>query len=334
MTDNSLGPESVENIFCTTGKGGGIDPSCGSGGKRGGGGTPAEVVGGRSVRDAAEDFFGSADKQHWATAVGAPPGATVTVFARASTVEVRVDHPSYKAEYRFNTDAEGGGKRVKINAFYVNDGAKGQGLGTQVIHDQAQFLAQHGFKLMRLDAARSNSENENGYYSWPRLGFDKTLTPTEKMDLPAAHQGVSRVSDLMKTKDGREAWLKHGDTLRDMEFDLAPGSPANQVLAAYVKEREARQSPPQALQPVTNTTGAVAGLWFSDDDDKLLDEIWDRLARADVANAAQPTTDNQERAALIADILAFFLPGDDTGVDELLAMISAKDKILVADMEP
>jgi len=76
----------------------------------------------------------------------------------------------------------------------------------------------------------------NGYYTWARYGFDGKLS--KKMQGTAAQHGfkATRVSDLMKTKEGRDFWRKHGEWM-DMSFNTGKRSNNSKDFEKYLKEQ-------------------------------------------------------------------------------------------------
>jgi len=194
----------------------------------------AEKEGGKQTEKAIS-FTG----KQWNKAIGASDDSEIEVYKKGdNSADVQINHPEYDAQYLFRNDEDGGGKRVKIKSFYVKPEMQGKGVAAKVLLDQAKFLSDNGFKLLRLDAGRSKDDGENGYYSWPRLGFDKKLTASDKMDLPEEFQDVTTLSDLMSTDAGRKAWKEYGSTVKDLEFDLSENSRSMKVLSDYVASRK------------------------------------------------------------------------------------------------
>ena len=95
-----------------------------------------------------------------------------------------------------------------------------------------------GFKKIVCQAERG--ADYNGYYTWPRLGYDARLddAPDLRYPLPKQFRGATHVSDLMKTPAGRNWWKQNGTTVENATFDLAQGSLSRTTLAAYLKEKK------------------------------------------------------------------------------------------------
>ncbi len=87
----------------------------------------------------------------------------------------------------------------------------------------------------------------NGYYTWPRLGYDAPLSdvkvqisPSKWTELQQRFPNAQSILDIMETKDGRDWWKTNGRDLHNAKFDLAEGSRSRRVLEAYLAAREAQ----------------------------------------------------------------------------------------------
>lgn len=128
---------------------------------------------------------------------------------------------------------------IKNEYFIMKDDAKGKGKGTEIFADQVKHAA--AFGADRLETVGGGygknvmpSSKMNGYYTWPRLGYDGLID--EYRTAGPTPGGAKYVSDLMKTKEGRDWWKSNGGEL-DLEFDLKEGSQSRKVLDAYVQEK-------------------------------------------------------------------------------------------------
>jgi len=128
--------------------------------------------------------------------------------------------------------------------------------GTELLANQVRALRALGATKINTHAARYDTDNPNyamnGYYTWPRLGYDAALPrdkynrlpPDLKAQVDANPTGSAKrrsVLGLMTTKAGRDWWKANGDDL-DMEFDLKDGSLSMRTLEAYLAERAARKA--------------------------------------------------------------------------------------------
>lgn len=230
----------VENVFCPTGEGGGVDPSCGGDATEGGGGesrgsdSDAEASAngmGRSgakikVHELAREILAKMnfDTESAAMVAGAMPSSEVRIAGNRRTggVEVVIDNEKYSCA-----------RVLYPNKTIVNRNFRtistGEGLGTKVFSQQVAEAAKAGFTEITTTAARD--EHSNGYYTWARLGYDGDVEGPD---------GPTKVSALMKTKEGRDWWKANGHSF-DAAFDLAEGSQSRRVLDAYVQEKQRKQ---------------------------------------------------------------------------------------------
>jgi len=97
---------------------------------------------------------------------------------------------------------------------------------------QAEIERIYGFRPS--EAYIDESKNPNGYYTWPRLGFDKRLTSQEQAHLSPELAHVTFLSEIMEQPKGRHWWREHGFAL-EVTFDLTPQSRSMQILEAARK---------------------------------------------------------------------------------------------------
>ncbi|MEN6449325.1 MAG: hypothetical protein ABFC96_02445 [Thermoguttaceae bacterium] len=108
------------------------------------------------------------------------------------------------------------------------------GLGLQMFYRQARNAARLG--VTRIEAVAGRRGDENGYYSWPRYGFDAPLPPRFRRSLPDDWQHLRGLLHLMSSERGRQWWRQHGFTL-PVAFDLALGSRSRKTLTCYLRQR-------------------------------------------------------------------------------------------------
>ncbi len=140
-------------------------------------------------------------------------------------------------------------------------GYKGDGLGIMYMHNLIKWAKKMGYEKITCEAAKTWADRAgmqmNGFYTWPRLGFDQSIegllknfddrnkyfhTPENHRLLsdPRNHfgQDVKKVSDIMKTSAGRAWWKRFGCWLVHAEFDLADGSYSMQTFDNYMNYRK------------------------------------------------------------------------------------------------
>lgn len=171
----------------------------------------------------------------YAGLTGAPDDAKVEVGASDGRLYIEMRDPvaatcGYYYLYRAETAV------VLLNdGFCINVQAmRGHGLGLQMLFRQTRNAATLGVDRIETIAGRKN--DENGYYTWPRYGFQGILPASIRHLLPVGLDDSHTILDLMSCEKGRDWWREHGTTI-PVRFDLAPGSRSRRTLAQYVRER-------------------------------------------------------------------------------------------------
>lgn len=123
------------------------------------------------------------------------------------------------------------GPAVVIDAFYVRQTMRRMGLGLTIFTRQLAAAAALG--VARIETTAGRSSDENGYYTWPRFGFDGPLPPEIRQHLPRGLDHARNVLDLMQCEQGRRWWQEHGVSIR-LAFDLSPHSRSRIVLDYYL----------------------------------------------------------------------------------------------------
>ena len=233
---------------CGTGKGGfkkgnACQRSKGSGGGGGGGSVPAtEEPPKKKINyvideedEKAVEKLGMTPKQLIDLA-GAQDGSRVSVtYLGHGMIDVKTTHKDYQSGRTIKGDT------IKNDYLFIEKEAQGKGLGTKILKEQVDAGAKNGFKSIVTDAEGSpHDKSMNGYYTWPRLGYDAELKDVSGGMLTKAAQtvvpGAAKVSDLMKSKEGRDWWKENGVSFR-AKFDLSEGSQSRKVLDEYVKAK-------------------------------------------------------------------------------------------------
>ncbi len=223
---------------------------------------------------------------HFASAPSAP----------APSVEVTVEHPLYTATRKIMVD-ERGRRFVYNEEIRVNPESTGQGVGAAVFSQQVKQAHAAGFAYIKCVAggdgassantwrkakerfpqaksladvanypggqewlANPRNKDMNGYYTWPRLGYDQSIRKPNGQPYYDLQEAVERfpeaksVQDILSTPEGREWWKANGQELTDTRFDLTPGSRSMQILDAYLEEKAAAKkltSAPTTKPPST-----------------------------------------------------------------------------------
>lgn len=189
-----------------------------------------------------------------ASMVGAPDGAKVELTAGFVPEDMRehfgelhgklsvtVKGAGYQALRTIGRDDKGE-LVVKNEFFEVSKDKQGSGLGMEIFGRQVEQASKLGISRIDTQAAGDYSQIDkwNGYYTWPRLGYDGAIPSHVGSKLPTKFKKAKNVSDLMKTKDGRDWWKKNGDEV-ELSFDLSKDSQSQRVLKSYLGAKGIRK---------------------------------------------------------------------------------------------
>lgn len=174
--------------------------------------------------------------------VGGMPGSGVQVTPATSGIGVHLsigNHPDVTHWSRTLDVGEDGSLNLSNNAFFLRPSAQGSGFGTQVFASQIKGCIEAGVSTVRTTAGRGDygGERMNGYYTWPRLGYDAPLSVDQLAKLPPALAGAKTVLDLYETPEGR-AWWKASGTTTQMTFDVSPDSRSMAALNTYLVSKK------------------------------------------------------------------------------------------------
>lgn len=141
-------------------------------------------------------------------------------------------------------------KLIAINqSFSIEEDSPYKGKGVEFFVNQVAALKKVGANKIITHAAGRKGDKFNGYYTWPRMGYDGTILSHQFNKLPQNLQdklGNSRsVLDLFELEGGKEAWKKHGSDIYDAHFDLEDNSRSMKALKAYLEERKNRDNQPK-----------------------------------------------------------------------------------------
>lgn len=225
------------------------------------------------VAKAAKDFFGKeSTPQDFASIVGAPKDAKVTVEVEGREASVAIKHKDYRA-FRIITHDREGNLYVANMSIVVKESMRGQGLGSQIFGKQVANAVRLGAKYIQCTAVRGGGDN--GYYTWPRLGYDFEFDADIIRRLPEQFKGATRISDLMKTPEGREYWRDSGVS-SETRFDLSEDSLSRRILKEYLAEEWGIGT--KAMPAEDEADKADDYERAPEVDDEILNRIWDRIA--------------------------------------------------------
>jgi hypothetical protein len=215
------------------------------------------------AHEAARELMGNkAWGRDLAACAGAPDGARV-IDVHRSEYKGRVEYSvEFSGTQKYKdpdtgkvTDEEYEGYRTLVKhpdgtKTIENGSFSGKGAGLGMLGRQVENASRAGFEKIETFAAgqgggvtgqRNPDSHYNGYYTWPRFGYQGNVEPEHIARMPPAlqadvAQAGGKISGLMATKAGRDWWLGHGDSL-SATFDLRPGSYSQRTLLSNLKER-------------------------------------------------------------------------------------------------
>ena len=172
----------------------------------------------------------------YAGLAGAPDDAQVEIGASWGKLYIEMGDPAdaaYRGYYYV--------RRAMAHLVVMNDGfqiplrrLQRRGLGLHILHRQVAAAAALG--VDRIEVLAGRRREENGYYTWPRFGFEGVLPARLRRMLPIDLRSAKTVLDLMECEKGRAWWRENGVTI-GATFDLAAGSRSRAVLDRYVRTK-------------------------------------------------------------------------------------------------
>lgn len=194
-------------------------------------------VGSESFKD-----FAGYDPHHLASLVNARPGDHVE-FRTTNTGmhEIRsftpLGNPDGNKMLRAWIDPNA--KALHVTDFHGPD-RKAPGWGMKAMVQMVRTARRMGIDHLHMehaagDALGKSAGKYNGYYTWPRLGWDGELDGHNKTRLPAHLQDVGTFHQLFADPAARDHWRQNGNDAMNLYFDTRPGSEHVRRLTAYVK---------------------------------------------------------------------------------------------------
>jgi hypothetical protein len=200
----------------------------------------------RDVRRKTVRLFGrNLQPGDYASLAGAPDEAHVAVGTLAGDLYLEMSEPATRAYYGIWLI-----RRADSAAVLVNDGfrislkeLRSKGLGLRIFQRQFHYARLLGIR--RIETVAGRQADENGYYTWPRFGFDGPLPRRLRQELPPGLEHVQTVLDLMESHQGRLWWKEHGTNI-DVTFDLIAGSRSCRIFEEYLQYKVTVHGPPQS----------------------------------------------------------------------------------------
>ena len=198
---------------------------------------------GAAERVARRLFQRPLENWEYAGLAGTPDDARVEVGASGGKLYIEIGAPgaAYRGFYYVH--------RADPHLVLLNDGfhiplghLQRRGLGLHILHRQVAAAAALGVDRIRVLAGRRRYEN--GYYTWPRFGFEGVLPARLRQTLPIDLRSAKTVLDLMECERGRAWWRENGVSIGAM-FDLTAGSRSRAALEQYVRSKMNSASGPK-----------------------------------------------------------------------------------------
>jgi hypothetical protein len=111
---------------------------------------------------------------------------------------------------------------------------RGRGLGVRIF--RRQLIHADALGVKRIETVAGRGKHENGYYTWPRFGFDGLLPFGFRRNLPPEHADARSVLDLMDYGNGRLWWRENGIPIR-LAFQVDGQSRSRLAFAQYIRGR-------------------------------------------------------------------------------------------------
>ncbi len=185
-----------------------------------------------------------------AALVGAPNGSQVQAVAMGNHIDIETSHEAFAGHLRRTLGRDEEGRLFLENkTFYLRAGKTG--LGTAVFAHQVDAARRLGIDYIKAEAVSPMFHKENGYYVWPRLGFNGPLDGATRASLPPQLAHARDLLDLMQTPEGRAWWKQQGRSVY-VRFELDKNSKSSRHLEHYLDKKGPRAGAVQKLfaQPV------------------------------------------------------------------------------------
>jgi GNAT superfamily N-acetyltransferase len=166
--------------------------------------------------------------------VGALDGSELRVSPHGRGVYVEIYHPSIAQQER-SIERDRSGLFIYNHMFVATE--RGTGIGRESFARQVVHAQRLGIKKIKAYAAGAREVGSmNGYYTWPRFGYNARLERWERRFLPPELRAAKDLNDLFEM-GGADHWKRHG-TGRNMVFDLTNNSRSIQLLRKYLEKKE------------------------------------------------------------------------------------------------
>lgn len=207
-------------------------------------------------------MFPNVSPEQVARAAGAPDKSSVQFKGlKNGSLMVSIDHEDVAAERIFHkvTDADGK-EHVVLEHAHQQGSESGRGKGYLRFADQLAHLRKIGVDHVRVmcGAGDAHSPEWNGYYTWPRFGFDGKIANFQFRKLsPEVRDRMAGLPQtfhsLFGVEGGADEWKKVGSDTGMLSFDTRPDSDHSKRFAAYYDDRSQREAAGAVRPPVAQT---------------------------------------------------------------------------------
>jgi hypothetical protein len=171
-----------------------------------------------------------------AALVGVLDDTMITIIAGpGGAIRIEADNPYYELERTLNPRSNDNPPYL-YNDFFKAKSDAPKGIGARIVSRQASESAALGITNIQLHAAGVPGGSLNGYYTWPRLGFNN-VDPADftwlRKRMPEPLSSATDVLDLFTKPGGPEWWRENGNNAH-VAFDTTPGSRSWQALNDYL----------------------------------------------------------------------------------------------------
>ena len=125
-------------------------------------------------------------------------GAKISVKGKFGS-ELSINWENEEVGYHVTITDDGGDVIIYNDEIMVKEGSQGKGLGTKLFTRQINNAVKAGIK--RIECLAAKEEDMNGFYTWPRMGFDAKLIDID-ITIPDQFKSAKTVLDLFSMDCG------------------------------------------------------------------------------------------------------------------------------------
>lgn len=179
-----------------------------------------------------EFFHRRLETKEWIDLAGSPPNGLVFIGCLNNEIVLDVVEPiQLGLVSSFHIFKNKQKCHLSIDHYQIlRHNCQNQGIGTECFHRQLKKSLELNFSQILTKTSRKSEEN--GYYTWPRFGFNAKLPSKIIRLLPTTINHSKTLLHLMETETGRLWWRNHGVGLK-LTFDLSPESDSLRCFEKY-----------------------------------------------------------------------------------------------------